>query len=189
MIRKIAIATAFVLVLAVATVLIMAAGKPETFVVQRSASVKAPPEKVFTLINDFKSWPAWSPWEKKDPGMKRSFGPVTSGKGATYAWAGNSEVGQGSMEITQSVPASKVALKLGFLKPFEAHNTVDFTLEPKGDSTAVVWSMQGPTPYFAKILHVIFDMDKMVGGDFESGLASLKAEAEKPAPVEGRKTE
>jgi uncharacterized protein YndB with AHSA1/START domain len=160
-------------------VLIFAATKPDVFRVQRSASIKAPPEKIFALINDFNAWPAWSPWEKKDPAMKRTLGTTTAGKGATYAWEGNKEVGQGRMEITEAVPSSKVALKLDFLKPFEAHNTVDFTLEPKGDSTNVVWAMQGPTPYFVKLVHVFMDMDKMVGKDFEAGLANLKAAAEK----------
>lgn len=160
-------------------VLIFAATKPDTFRVQRSAIIKAPPEKIFALINDFNAWPTWSPWEKKDPAMKRTLGATATGKGATYAWEGNKEVGQGRMEITEAVPSSKVALKLDFLKPFEAHNTVGFTLEPKGESTNVVWAMQGPTPYFVKIVHVFMDMDKMVGKDFEAGLANLKAVAEK----------
>jgi uncharacterized protein YndB with AHSA1/START domain len=160
-------------------VLIFAATKPDIFRVQRSASIKAPPEKVFALINDFKAWGAWSPWEKKDPAMKRTFGAVTSGKGAHYAWEGNKDVGQGSMEITESVPSSKIALKLDFLKPFEAHNTVEFTIVGQGDTTNVIWVMQGPTPYFAKIIHVFINMDNMVGKDFEAGLANLKASAEK----------
>ncbi len=163
----------------IAGVLVLAAMKPDTFRVERSASIKAPPEKVFPLINDFKQWGAWSPWEKKDLAMKRSFGPVTSGKGARYAWDGNKDVGQGSMEIAESVPPSTVVIKLDFVKPFEAHNTVEFTLVPRGDATDVRWAMQGPTPYFAKIIHVFIDMDKMVGGDFEAGLAAMKAAAEK----------
>ncbi|MGH8660412.1 MAG: SRPBCC family protein [Burkholderiales bacterium] len=174
MIKKIAIA----IVVLIAGVLIFAATKPDTFRVQRAAGIKAPPEKVFALINDFKRWDAWSPWEKKDPAMKRSWGAVTSGKGATYAWEGNSEVGQGNMEIVESVPSNKVALKLDFVKPFEAHNIVVFTLEPKGGTTNVSWAMEGPVPYFAKIIHVFINMDSMVGKDFEAGLASLKALAE-----------
>ncbi|HKA41969.1 MAG TPA: SRPBCC family protein [Burkholderiales bacterium] len=173
------IKTIGVIVLAlVAGVLIFAATKPDTFRVQRSASIKAPPEKVFALINDFKRWDAWSPWEKKDPAMKRTFGAVTSGKGAVYAWEGNREVGEGRMEIAESVPPARVKLKLDFLKPFEAHNVVEFNLEPKGESTNVTWAMQGDTPYFAKIIHVFIDMDSMVGKDFEAGLANLKAAAE-----------
>ena len=163
----------------IAGVLLFAATKPDTFRVQRAASIKAPPEKIFPLINDFKAWSAWSPWEKKDPAMKRTFGAITSGKGATYAWEGNKDVGQGGMTIAESVPSSRVALKLDFLKPFEAHNLVEFTLEPKGGETNVTWSMQGDTPYFAKIIHVFINMDSMVGKDFEAGLANLKAAAEK----------
>ena len=124
---------------------------------------------------------AWSPWEKKDPAMKRTFGAVTTGKGAVYTWEGNKNVGQGSMEIAESSPPSKVAIQLDFVKPFEAHNTVEFTLEPKGDATNLTWAMQGHTPYVAKIIHVFFDMDSMVGKDFEAGLASLKALSERQA--------
>lgn len=167
-----------VVVVLVAGVLAVAATRPDVFRVERSASIKAPPDRIFAFINDFDRWGAWSPWEKKDPAMKRSFG-AKSGKGATYAWEGNKDVGQGRMEIADSVPPSRVAIKLDFVKPFEAHNLVVFTLEPKGDTTHVRWAMQGDTPYFAKIIHLFFDMDKMVGGDFEAGLAALKAAAEK----------
>ena len=120
--------TAIVVIVLIAAVLIYAATKPDTFRVQRVASIKAPPEKIFALINDFNSWGAWSPWEKKDPTMKRTLGATTSGKGAVYAWEGNSEVGQGRMEITESSPPSRVAIQLDFVKPFETHNVVDFTL-------------------------------------------------------------
>jgi|SRR5262245_14147 len=167
-----------IFVLLIAGVLILAATRPDTFRVERSTSIKAPPDKVFAFINDFDRWSAWSPWEKKDPAMKRSFG-AKSGKGATYAWDGNKDVGQGRMEIADSVPPSRVAIKLDFVKPFEAHNDVVFTLEPKGDTTSVKWTMQGQTPYFAKIVHLFLDMDKMVGKDFEAGLANLRAAAEK----------
>lgn len=168
-----------VVVVLIAAVLILAATKPDTFRVQRAASVRAPPEKVFALINDFNRWGDWSPWEKKDPALKRTYGAATSGKGAVYEWEGNKDVGQGRMEIAESVPPSKVTIKLDFVKPFEAHNMVEFTLEPKGDATNVTWAMQGDTPYFAKIIHVFINMDSMVGKDFETGLANLKAAAEK----------
>lgn len=168
-----------IVALVIVAVLIFAATKPDIFRLQRSATIKAPPEKIFAFINDFNRWGAWSPWEKKDPAMKRTFGTTTRGMGAKYAWEGNKDVGQGSMEITESVPSSKIAIKLDFLKPMEASNSVDFTLEPKGDATVVTWRMQGPTPYFAKIIHVFMDMDKMVGKDFEAGLADLKTAAEK----------
>jgi len=128
---------AIVVAVLIAGVLAFAATKPDTFRVQRAASVKAPLEKVFALINDFKRWGTWSPWEKKDPAMKRTFGATTAGKGATYAWEGNKDVGQGSMEIVESISPSKVALKLDFVKPFEAHNVVVFALEPKGGTTNV----------------------------------------------------
>jgi uncharacterized protein YndB with AHSA1/START domain len=170
---------AIIAVVLIAGVLVLAAARPDTFRVERAADIKAPPEKVFALINDLKAWSSWSPWEKKDPAMKRTYGTTTSGKGATYAWEGNKDVGQGSMEIAESILPTKVALKLDFLKPFEAHNRVEFTLTPKGDATGVSWAMQGDTPYFAKIIHVFIDMDKMVGKDFESGLADLTAAAEK----------
>ena len=168
-----------VVALVIGGVLIVAATRPDTFRVQRAALIQAPPQKVFEFINDFDRLSVWSPWEKKDPAMKRTFGAATSGKGATYAWEGNKDVGQGSMEIAASAPPSRVAIKLDFVKPFEAHNMVEFTLEPKGEATAVTWSMQGHTPYFAKIIHLFFDMDSMVGKDFEAGLASLKSAAEK----------
>ena len=170
---------ALVVVVAIAGILIFAATKPDTFAVQRSTNIKAPPDKIFPLINDFKRWDAWSPWEKKDPAMKRSYGPTTSGKGAHYAWEGNNDVGQGSMDITESVPPSKVALKLDFVKPFEGHNVVDFTLVPKGEMTDVTWSMSGPAPFMSKVMQVFVNMDRMIGKDFEAGLASLKAAAEK----------
>jgi carbon monoxide dehydrogenase subunit G len=170
---------AIVAVVLLVALLIFAATKPDTFRVQRSVSIKAPPEKIFPLINDFHGWGAWSPYEKKDPAMKRTLGAIASGKGAVYEWEGNNEVGKGRMEIAESSPPSKVAIRLDFVKPFEAHNTVEFALELKGDATNVTWAMQGHTPYFAKIIHVFFDMDSMVGKDFETGLANLKAVAEK----------
>jgi uncharacterized protein YndB with AHSA1/START domain len=163
----------------IAGVLVLAATKPDTFRVQRAASIKAPSERIFPLINDFSRWGAWSPYEKKDPAMKRSFSSATAGKGAVYEWAGDKNVGKGRMEIAESSPPSRVVLKLDFAEPFEAHNVVEFTMIPKGDATEVSWQMRGRTPYLAKIAHVFFDMDAMVGKDFEAGLANLKALAEK----------
>jgi uncharacterized protein YndB with AHSA1/START domain len=179
MIKTIAIAVVVLLVVAVVVVLGLAAMKPDTFRVQRAMAIKAPPERIYALINDFRTWGQWSPWEKKDPAMKRTFSGPASGKGAAYAWEGDKNVGQGSMEIVDSVAPSRIAIKLDFVKPFEAHNTVLFTLEPSGDATNVNWDMQGPTPFFGKIIHVFLDMDKMVGNDFETGLANLKAASEK----------
>lgn len=167
-----------VVVILIAGIVILAATRPDTFRVQRAASINAPPEKIFPLINDFKRWSAWSPWEKKDPEMKRTFGAMTSGKGAVYAWRGNKDVGEGRLEIAESVPSSKVALNLDFVKPFTAHNWVEFTLVPAGNATSVTWRMEGNTPFFAKVIHVFINVDKMVGKDFETGLANLKAAAE-----------
>jgi len=163
----------------VAGVLLFAATRPDAFRVQRSATIKASPDRIFALLNDFHRWGVWSPWERKDPEMKRTFGAATSGTGAVYAWEGNKDVGQGRMEIAESVAPSKVAIRLDFVKPFEAHNMVEFVLEPRGESTDVTWSMTGNTPYFAKIIHLFIDMDRMVGKDFEAGLANLKAAAER----------
>ena len=170
---------AVVVAVLIAGVLLFAATKPDTFRVQRSATIKAPPERVFALINDFKRWDVWSPWEKKDPAMKRTFSATTSGKGASYGWEGNREVGKGRMEITESTPSSAVALKLEFQEPFESQNAVRFTLEPKGDLTQVTWTMNGPMPYISKVITIFCDMDAMIGKDFETGLGSLKAAAEK----------
>ena len=170
---------AIIITLLIAGVLIFAATKPDVFRVERKATIQAPPEKVFALINEFKQWGPWSPWKKKDPAMKRTYGTTTAGKGATYAWEGNKDVGQGSMEIIDSATPSLIRLKLDFVQPFEAHNMVTFTLTPQSNTTEVSWAMEGPVPYFAKIIHVFINMDTMVGKDFEAGLASLKALAEK----------
>jgi uncharacterized protein YndB with AHSA1/START domain len=170
---------AIIVVVLIAGVLIFAATMPDTFRVERAASIKAPPEKIFSVLNDFRRWEAWSPWEKKDPAMKRTYGATTSGKGATYAWEGNSQVGKGRMEIAESSPSSRIRINLDFETPFEAHNVVVFALEPKGDTTSVTWSMEGPAPYLSKVMQVFMSMDRMVGKDFETGLANLKNATEK----------
>jgi uncharacterized protein YndB with AHSA1/START domain len=178
MLEIVAIIAAIAVVLIV-VVLIYAATKPDTFRIQRTASIKAPPEKIFALLNDFHLWPSWSPWEKMDSDMKRTLSGASSGKGAVYAWDGNSKVGQGRMEIIDASPPSRLAIKLDFLRPFEAHNMVEFTLVASGDATNLTWAMNGPLPYMAKVMHVFFNMDRMVGKDFETGLANLKTIAEK----------
>jgi hypothetical protein len=167
-----------VIVVVVGGVLTIASTRPDTFRVVRSADIKAPPAKIYPLIDDFQRWTAWSPYEGRDTAMKRSFSGPTSGMGAGYSWEGNSQVGQGSMEIVDATPPSKIVLKLDFIKPFEAHNTVDFTLVAKGDATSVTWDMRGPVPFIGKIMHVFINMDRLVGSDFETGLANLKALAE-----------
>jgi len=178
MLKVIGIIVAALLV-AVAVVLVLAATKPDRFHVERTVSIKAPPERIFPLINDFRSWSGWSPYEKKDPAMKRAFSGAAAGKGAVYEWDGDRNVGSGRIEIADASPPSKVTIKLDMIKPFDAHNIVEFTLEPRGEATNVTWAMNGQVPYLAKIVHVIFNMDRMVGKDFETGLANLKTLAEK----------
>ena len=173
---KIIVIVAVVLLVAV---LGFAMTKPDSFSVQRTTKIKATPEKIFPLINDFHSWGAWSPWEKMDPTMKRRHSGAESGKGAVYEWDGNAKVGKGRMEIADVSPPSKVTVKLDFLKPIEGHNTAEFTLEPQGDSTNVTWAMRGPAPFISKVIQVFISMDSMIGKDFETGLANLKGIAEK----------
>lgn len=168
-----------VIVVIIAVILGIAASKPSAFRVERRVTIMAPPEKVFPLINDFHNWPSWSPWEKIDPDMKRTMSGPASGPGAVYAWEGNSKAGAGRMEITEAVPSSKILIKLDFLKPFEAHNTVDYVLERQGSATNVIWAMYGPSPFVSKVMQVFMSMDKMIGKDFEAGLANMKAVAEK----------
>jgi uncharacterized protein YndB with AHSA1/START domain len=172
---------AVVLAIAIAVVLILAATKPDTLRVQRAAVVKAPPEKVFPLINDFHQWATWSPWEKKDPAMRRTFSGSASGRGAVYAWEGNKNVGAGRMEILDASSPSKIVIKLDFFKPFEGHNTAEFTMLPQGDAatTNVTWVMHGPAPFMSKVMQVFMNMDHMIGKDFEIGLANLKRLTEK----------
>jgi len=166
-----------VIALVVAAVLAYAASKPDTFMVRRSASIAAPPEKIFPMIDDLRAQSAWSPFEK-DPNMKRTHSGTPRGKGAVYAWDGNRQVGAGRIAITESVPSSKVVLMLDMSRPFKAHNTVEFTLDRIGAGTNVTWAMQGRQPYMAKVMGLFVDCDKMCGGMFEEGLAKLKALAE-----------
>jgi uncharacterized protein YndB with AHSA1/START domain len=170
---------AVVLAIAIAVILILAAAKPDKFGIQRATTVKAPPEKIFPLINDFHQWGTWSPYENKDPAMKRSYSGAASGEGAIYAWEGNKNVGSGRMEILDSSPPSKIVIKLDFFTPFEGHNTAEFTMLPHGDATDVTWLMHGPLPFMGKIMHVFINMDRMIGKDFEIGLANLKRLTEK----------
>ena len=169
---------AVIVAVVVAGILIYAATKPDSFRVERTVAMKAPPGKIYPLINDLKAWTAWSPYEKKDPAMKRTYGDVTAGKGATYAWDGDKNVGQGSMEILESSP-DKVVIKLDFIAPFEAHNTGEFLLRPKGDVTDVTWAIYGPSPFVSKVIGTFVSFDNMIGKDFEQGLADLKAVVEK----------
>ncbi|MEP9317942.1 SRPBCC family protein [Pseudomonas sp. LABIM340] len=168
-----------VVVVAVVVVLVLAANRPGTFRVERTARIQAPPERVQGYIEDFHLWAQWSPFEKLDPAMQRSFSGADKGRGAVYAWEGNGKAGAGRMEILESAPGSRVTIALDFLKPFKASNTAEFTLVPRDGGTEVTWAMFGPVPFVAKIMHLFFDVDSMVGKDFEAGLANLKTLAEK----------
>jgi uncharacterized protein YndB with AHSA1/START domain len=170
---------AVALAIAIAVILILAATKPDTFSVRRATTVKAPPEKLFPLINDFHQWGGWSPYETKDPAMKRTYNGAASGQGAVYAWDGNKNVGSGRMEILDASAPSKIQIKLDFFTPFEGHNTAEFTMLPQGDGTILTWLMYGPATFMAKIMHVFMNIDNMVGKDFEIGLANLKRLTEK----------
>ena len=168
-----------ILVVIIAAVLIYAATRPNDFVVTRSASIKASAEAIFPLINDFRRWPEWSPFEKLDPQMRRTLSGPDSGKGAADAWEGNSKAGTGRREITNSAPSSQVALKLDFEKPFRANNIVDFTLSPSGDGTTVTWAMRGARPFIAKLMGLFMNFDALIGKDFEAGLDNLRRLAER----------
>ncbi len=167
----------FILVIAAIIVLGYAAFRPGTLRVQRSLSIKAAPEKIFPLINDFRAWDAWTPYNK-DPAMKKTYSGNASGKGATYAWEGNRDVGMGSIEITGESPPLWIDMHLHMVKPFEGHNHVTFALAPVGGATTVTWSLEGRQAYIPKVMGLFMNMDDMVGRDFEVGLARLKAIAE-----------
>jgi uncharacterized protein YndB with AHSA1/START domain len=163
----------------IAALLIYAATKPDTFRLQRSATIAAPPEKVFALINDLRQFNTWNPFAKMEPTVVITYDATSAGVGGAYNWKGE-KTGEGRMQITESVPAQRVSAKLDFTKPFEAHNNVDFTVQPQGSGSTVTWAMHGPMPYLNRVMTIFFDMDKTVGKDFEAGLANLKALAEKP---------
>jgi hypothetical protein len=170
---------AFVLAIAIAVVLILAATKPNTLLVQRATSIKAPADRIFPLINDFHQWRTWSPYENKDPAMNRTYEGPDNGTGAVYAWDGNKNVGSGRMEILEASVPSKITIKLDFFKPFEGHNTAEFTMLPQGDVTNLTWTMFGPAVFMSKVMQVFINLDHMIGRDFEVGLANLKKLAEK----------
>jgi len=174
MFKKILIALAVV----VAVLLGFAATKPDTFRIERAASIKAAPEVIFAHLNDFRSWGSWSPWEKLDPAVQRTYSGAAIGAGAVYEWKGNSDVGAGRMEITKSSPSSKIIIKLDFIEPFEGHNTAEFTLAPEGEATNVTWAMHGPNQFLGKVMSIFVNMDNMIGKDFETGLTNLKTVAE-----------
>lgn len=177
MLRKILIA----IVVLIGALLVYAATKPDQFSVVRVTTIEASPEVVFAQLNDFKRWQEWSPWEKMDPAMQRTYSSSTAGVGSVYAWNGNDKVGQGQMEILKSDAPKNLVIKLDFIKPFESHNIAEFTVTGTAQTTAVSWEMLGPNLFIGKVMGVFVDMDKMIGNDFESGLANLKKLAEQQA--------
>src|ERR1044071_10514265 len=161
---------AVILAIAIAAVLILAATKPTTLRVQRSVSINAPPERIFSLISDFHQWVTWTPYEQKDPAMKRTYSGTERGRGAVYAGDGDKNVGSGRMEILDVSAPSKIVIKLDFFKPFEGHNTAEFTMLPQGNGTHVTWLMHGPANFMSKLIQVFINLDNMIGRDFEAGL-------------------
>lgn len=175
---KIVAIVAAVAVLATGGLLAYAATMPDTFRIQRSLAIKAPPEKILPLLDDLHRHAEWSPWEKIDPAMQRSHSGAPRGNGAIYNWDGNKDIGAGRMEILET-SLSRILIKLDFFRPFEAHNMAEFTLQPQGDATEVTWAMYGPNPFLSKVMSLFLSMEKMVGPHFEAGLANLKTVVER----------
>jgi uncharacterized protein YndB with AHSA1/START domain len=167
-----------VLVLIVVGLSVVIARRPSDFRIERTAVIAAPPSAVFAQVNDFHQWAAWNPWGKMDPTMKQTYEGAPAGVGAVYTWAGNREVGEGRMTITESRPNDLIRVRLEFLKPFANTSTAEFTFRPQGDQTAVTWRMTGTNNFMAKAFHLVMNMDKMIGGQFDKGLADMKATVE-----------
>ncbi|TWI66614.1 polyketide cyclase/dehydrase/lipid transport protein [Pseudoduganella lurida] len=167
----------------VAVVVGLALTQPDTFRVQRSVVIAAPPARVFAYLNDFHRWPAWSPWEQLDPAMRRTYSGAAAGQGATYAFSGNHDVGEGRMQIVESTPAVLVAVRLHFYEPIDSEGDTRFELRPHGTGTEVTWTMSGDSPFLIRVMGVFSSMDSMVGPDFEEGLARLKTAAERDTPT------
>ena len=174
--------TPILAVIAVVLVLLVVfiASRPSQFTVTRSATMSAPPSAIYPLVNDFHEWTKWSPWEHRDPNLKRTYEGPAAGTGAVYKWLGDRNVGEGMMRITESRPGELIRIHLEFIKPFKAINTTEFAFQPNGGQTNVVWTMNGNNNFLAKTMSLFMNMDKMIGGDFEKGLADMKAVAEKP---------
>lgn len=171
---KILIALAVVAIALVGVVAV----QPSGFRIARTTTISAPPPAVFAHVNDFHKWEAWNPWAKLDPAMKQTYEGASAGTGAIYTWAGNREVGEGRMTLTESRPTELIRIKLEFLKPFKATNTAEFTFKPEGDRTVVTWTMTGEKNFIAKAVGLVMNVDKMVGGQFETGLARMKSVVE-----------
>jgi uncharacterized protein YndB with AHSA1/START domain len=186
---QIAIWILIVLVALTVVLWIYASSRPDHFRIERSTTIQSSPEKIFALINNFHQWEAWSPWEKVDPQISRTYSGSSEGVGAIYAWSGNKEIGRGRMEIIESNSPTKIAIQLDFFAPFEAHNTAEFVLTPQGDSTQVTHAMFGPSPLLSKLMGLVFNMDKMVGDKFEEGLKNLKQLAQAANASDGVQAE
>jgi hypothetical protein len=177
MLKTILLVTLGLLLLAIAAVLLLAVRQPDTFRVQRSTLVAAPADRIFPLIADLRQMNSWNPFVKRDPQVKGSYSGPGAGPGATYVFEGK-QAGSGSLRVTDTAVPTRVAMKLDMSSPMAAHNDVLFTLAPEGGATRVSWTMQGHSPFLGKVMGVVFNMDKMVGGAFEEGLAELKLRAE-----------
>jgi polyketide cyclase/dehydrase/lipid transport protein len=173
-------------VLVVALVIVIAM-QPSEFRVARSTTISASASDVFAQVNDFHKWEAWNPWGKIDPAMKQSYEGAPAGTGAVYTWSGNKQVGEGRMTLTESRPNDLIRIKLEFFRPFAGTNTAEFTFKPEGGQTIVTWSMSGEKNFMAKAIHLFINMDKMIGGQFEQGLAQMKSVAETAANVREEK--
>lgn len=178
MIKKILLGIVVLIIVLIAVFLVMVMLQPAHYQIERSATINAPAPVVFAQVNDFHKWNAWSPWANLDPNMKTTFEGQASGVGAMYSWTGNSDVGEGKMTIIDSRPGELVRIQLEFIKPFAASNTTDFVFTPQGNQTNVKWTMAGNNNFIGKAFSVFVNMDKMVGGDFEKGLAKLKGVSE-----------
>lgn len=172
-----------VVVALVAALVIRVITRPDSMKIERSAVIDAPPERVYSLLVNFRQWKRWSPWEELDPAMERTFSGAEQGKGSVYAWSGNRKAGEGRMEIITAEPPHHLRLHIVFLKPFKAENTIDFTLTPQNGETQVRWSMEGQNTLGSKVMQSVVNMDRLVGRDFERGLANLRTEAESSHPA------
>jgi Polyketide cyclase / dehydrase and lipid transport len=174
MLKIILIALAVIIVVLVVIVTL----QPSEFRVARSTTISAPPSAVFAQVNDFHKWEAWNPWGKIDPAMEQTYEGAPAGTGAIYTWAGNNEVGEGRMTLTESRPSDLIRIKLEFFKPFAGNSIAEFAFKPERDQTRVTWSMAGENNFMAKAIHLFMNMDKMIGGQFEKGLADMKSVVE-----------
>jgi hypothetical protein len=175
--KRILLGIAVVISVAVIIVLVLALGQPDDFQVQRQIAIAAPAAAIYPNLDDFHRWEAWSPWEKIEPGMKKTYSGPASGTGSSYAWEGK-EVGSGNMTVTESKPSEHLQIRLEFTKPFAAVNNTAFDLKPLASDTQVSWVMTGRNNFVSKIMCVFTDMDTMIGKDFEAGLNALKQVSE-----------